>query len=65
VYLNVTPSKNDGETIYKLNVKKDVPVDGFWSISLNAKGSFLRNDLNAYTRRRECFDHGWAKPRAL
>ena len=40
IYLNVTPSKNDGTTIYKLNVK-DVPVDGFWSISLyNAEGYF-------------------------
>ena len=40
IYLNVTPSKNDGKTIYKLNVK-DVPVDGFWSISLyNAEGFF-------------------------
>ena len=26
-YLNVTPAKNDGTTVYKLNVK-DVPVDG-------------------------------------
>jgi len=38
IYLNVTPSKNDGKTIYKLDVK-DVPVDGFWSITVyNAKG---------------------------
>ena len=49
IYLNVTPSKNDGTTIYKLNVK-DVPVDGFWSISLyNAQGFFEPNKLNAYT----------------
>jgi hypothetical protein len=27
------PRKNDGETIYKLTVK-DVPVDGFWLVSL-------------------------------
>ena len=33
IYLNVTPAKNDGSTIHKLEVK-DVPVDGFWSISL-------------------------------
>ena len=47
IYLNVTPSKNDGTTIYKLNVK-DVPVDGFWSISLyNAEGYFEPNNLNA------------------
>lgn len=49
IYLNVTPSKNDGTTIYRLNVK-DVPVDGFWSISLyNAEGYFEPNNLNAYT----------------
>jgi hypothetical protein len=49
LYLNVTPSKNDGTTIYKLNVK-DVPVDGFWSISVyNAEGYFQANDLNAYS----------------
>jgi hypothetical protein len=49
IYLNVTPSKNDGATVYKLNVK-DVPVDGFWSISLyNAEGYFEQNNLNAYT----------------
>ncbi len=49
VYLNFTPPKNDGKTIYKLNVK-DVPVDGFWSISLyNGDGYFQKNDLNAYS----------------
>jgi hypothetical protein len=48
IYLNITPAKNDGTTIYKLTVK-DVPVDGFWSISLyNAKGYFAQNQYNAY-----------------
>jgi hypothetical protein len=48
-YLNITPAKNDGSTIYRLNVK-DVPVDGFWSISLyNAQGYFQKNDFNAYS----------------
>lgn len=48
MYLNVVPTKNDGKTIYKL-VVKDVPVDGFWSISLyNAKGYFQKNPYNAY-----------------
>ncbi len=48
-YLNITPSKNDGKTVYKLDVK-DVPVDGFWSISLyNAEGYFQKNDANAYS----------------
>jgi hypothetical protein len=48
-YLNVTPSKNDGMTVYKLKVR-DVPVDGFWSISVyNAEGYFQKNDYNAYS----------------
>ncbi|AIF48778.1 DUF1214 domain-containing protein [Dyella japonica] len=47
-YLTVTPPKNDGKTVYKLTVK-DVPVDGFWSISMyNAKGYFQPNKYNAY-----------------
>jgi hypothetical protein len=49
LYLNVTPSRNDGKTVYRLQVK-DVPVDGFWSISLyNAKGYYEPNPYNAYS----------------
>ena len=49
MYLTVVPSKNDGSTVYKLTAK-DVPVDGFWSISVyNAKGYFERNQYDAYT----------------
>jgi hypothetical protein len=49
VYLSVTPAKNDGTTIYKLRVK-EVPVAGFWSISVyNAQGHFEPNAFNAYT----------------
>jgi hypothetical protein len=48
-YLNFTPAKNDGATIYKLKVK-DVPVDGFWSVSLyNADGYFEKNPYDAYS----------------
>ena len=49
IYLNETPAQNDGTTIHKLTVK-DVPVDGFWSISLyTAEGYFQKNDRNAYS----------------
>ena len=45
----ITPSGNDGSGIYKLTVK-DVPVDGFWSISVyDAKGHFVKNSFDAYT----------------
>jgi hypothetical protein len=48
-YLNVTPAKNDGVTAYRLTVR-DVPVDGFWSISVyNAQGYFEPNPFDAYT----------------
>ena len=48
-YLNITPNKNDGKTIYKLDVA-NVPVDGFWSISLyNAKGYYEKNPHDAYS----------------
>lgn len=49
LYLNVTPEKNDGATIYRLHVE-EVPVDGFWSISVyNADGYYQKNAQNAYT----------------
>jgi len=49
VYLNITPSGNDGETAYKL-VVKDVPVDAFWSVSVyNAQGYYEKNEQGAYT----------------
>jgi hypothetical protein len=48
-YLNITPAKNDGTTVYKLNVK-DVPVEAFWSVSVyNEQGYYEKNPYNAYT----------------
>lgn len=48
-YLNVTPAKNDGTTVYRLTVK-DVPVDAFWSVSVyNSEGYFQANPYNAYS----------------
>jgi hypothetical protein len=47
IYTNVNPGLPVGE--YELTVH-DVPVDGFWSISLyNATGYFEPNDRGAYT----------------
>jgi len=49
LYKSVFPKQNDGSTVYRLTVK-DVPVDGFWSISVyNAKGYFEKNALGAYS----------------
>ena len=49
IYMGVYPKENDGKTVQRLTVK-DVPVDGFWSISLyDSKGYFEKNDLGAYS----------------
>jgi hypothetical protein len=48
-YLNRTAPNNDGKQVYTLKVK-DVPVNGFWSITIyNAQGFIQQNELNAYT----------------
>ena len=50
LYIATAPAKNDGTTIHRMTVPANVPVDGFWSISLyNAQGYFQKNDLNAYS----------------
>ena len=49
-YLQVVPAKNDGKTVYRLTVKGNVPVDGFWSISVyGADGYFHMNDQDSYS----------------
>lgn len=49
MYLGAEPKQNDGKTPYVLTIK-DVPVDGFWSISVyNKAGFFEKNAQNAYT----------------
>ena len=49
IYLIGVPKNNDGAEVQKLTVK-DVPVDGFWSISVyNAHGFFEKNARNAYS----------------
>jgi len=48
LYLPITPARNDGATIHKLTVK-DVPVDGFWSITVyNPEGYLEPNQYNSY-----------------
>jgi hypothetical protein len=49
VYKSVFPKQSDGSTVYRLTLK-DVPVDGFWSISAyDAKGYFEKNPLGVYS----------------
>jgi hypothetical protein len=49
LYSGGAPAQADGQTPYTLTVK-DVPVDGFWSVSVyNANGFFEANPQNAYT----------------
>ncbi|MFO0950501.1 MAG: DUF1214 domain-containing protein [Isosphaeraceae bacterium] len=49
LYDNVVPKMNDGKTPYVLTAK-DVPVDGFWSITVYNKTGFMeKNDLNVYS----------------
>jgi hypothetical protein len=50
IYLTVVPARNDGRTVHTLTLKGEVPVDGFWSISVyNKDGYFEKNELDAYT----------------
>lgn len=49
IYLSGAVPKNDGATVYKLNVG-NVPVDSFWSVSVyNAQGYFEKNAYDAYS----------------
>jgi hypothetical protein len=57
IYLNFTPTKNDGKTTYKLTAK-NVPVDGFWSVIVYNKDGYIpRNDRGVYS-----FNNITAKP---
>ncbi len=50
MYINVTPSKNDGAAIYKLSVPGKVPVNAFWSVTVyDAEGYLKKNQYDAYS----------------
>ena len=50
VYLSVTPSKNDGATIYKVSVPAKVPINAFWSVTVyDAEGYLKKNQYDAYS----------------
>ncbi len=50
LYIPSQVPKNDGKTAYVLNVPKDVPVDGFWSVTVYNKDRFMvPNKYNAYS----------------
>lgn len=50
LYLNVTPTENDGRHAYELTVERGVPIDGLWSISVyDENGRFVKNAADAYT----------------
>lgn len=57
LYLNVTPERNDGNTVYRMRVA-EVPVDGFWSVSVYDEGGWFKPNayqaysLNSLTARR-------------
>ena len=49
LYLTVNPPQNDRTTVHRLTVP-DVPVDGFWSVTVyNKDGYFTENPQNAYS----------------
>ncbi|MCA9311127.1 MAG: DUF1214 domain-containing protein [Phycisphaerales bacterium] len=49
-YFNVVPERNDGQTPYTLTMPADVPVQGFWSVTVyNSDGFFEKNQYNAYS----------------
>jgi hypothetical protein len=50
IYLLFSTPQNDGKTAYRVHVPANVPVDGFWSISVyNKDGYFEKNPQDAYS----------------
>lgn len=50
LYLPAQVEKNDGKTAYTITVPKDVPVDGFWSVTIyNQERFMVPNEYNSYS----------------
>ncbi len=50
LYFPVVPAGNDGKTVHRLVVPGDVPVDGFWSVSVyGSDGYFEKNERDSYS----------------
>jgi hypothetical protein len=49
-YLPAQVERNDGKTAYTITVPKDVPVDGFWSVTIyNQERFMVKNEYDAYS----------------
>jgi hypothetical protein len=50
LYIPFQVEKNDGKTPYVLTVPKDVPVDGFWSVTVYDSDRYMiKNEYEAYS----------------
>jgi hypothetical protein len=50
LYIPGQVEKNDGKTAYTITVPKDVPVDGFWSVTIYNKDRYMvKNEYDAYS----------------
>jgi len=49
-YTPTQVAKNDGKTAYTITVPKDVPVDGFWSVTIyNQERFMVKNKYDSYS----------------
>jgi len=49
LYLPSKVQKNDGKTAYTITIPKEVPVDGFWSVTVyNQDRYMVKNKYNSY-----------------
>ena len=50
LYLPAQVEKNDGKTAYTITVPKEIPIDGFWSVTIyNQERFMVPNKYNSYS----------------